>query len=210
MRPGAKGRIQAGADADIVVFDPATVTDRATYEHPNEHSVGMRYVLVNGVPVIDKGAACPGGVAGDCHSMMRRLFVRCWHCRCFVVAAPRYQWDVQVPLRDGVKLHASLYSPLARRDPRRVSSRSRPIRPSPITTAARTTRAMGSPIWLLIPGAAATLKGSSSRSYRKRGMGMTLSSGLHGSRIATARLRCRVALIRAMTSGRRPRSFLLT
>jgi N-acyl-D-aspartate/D-glutamate deacylase len=59
-----KGRIQAGADADMVVFDPATVTDRATYEHPNEHSVGMRYVLVNGVPVIDKGAVVQGALPG--------------------------------------------------------------------------------------------------------------------------------------------------
>jgi len=59
-----KGRIQEGADADIVVFDPATVTDRATYEHPNEHSTGMRYVLVNGVPVIDKGAMVQGVYPG--------------------------------------------------------------------------------------------------------------------------------------------------
>jgi N-acyl-D-aspartate/D-glutamate deacylase len=59
-----KGRIQEGADADIVVFDPATVTDRATYEHPNEHSTGMRYVLVNGVPVIDKGAVVQGALPG--------------------------------------------------------------------------------------------------------------------------------------------------
>jgi len=59
-----KGRIQEGADADIVVFDPATVTDRATYEHPNEHSTGMRYVLVNGVPVIDKGAVVQGVYPG--------------------------------------------------------------------------------------------------------------------------------------------------
>jgi N-acyl-D-aspartate/D-glutamate deacylase len=59
-----KGRIQAGADADIVVFDPVTVTDRATYEHPNEHSVGMRYVLVNGVPVIDQGAVVQGPLPG--------------------------------------------------------------------------------------------------------------------------------------------------
>ena len=59
-----KGRIQEGADADIVVFDPATVTDRATYEHPNEHSTGMRYVLVNGVPVIDKGAVVQGAYPG--------------------------------------------------------------------------------------------------------------------------------------------------
>jgi N-acyl-D-aspartate/D-glutamate deacylase len=59
-----KGRIQEGADADIVVFDPATVTDRATYEHPNEHSTGMKYVLVNGVPVIDKGAVVSGVFPG--------------------------------------------------------------------------------------------------------------------------------------------------
>jgi N-acyl-D-aspartate/D-glutamate deacylase len=59
-----KGRIQEGADADIVVFDPATVTDRATYEHPTERSSGMRYVVVNGVPVIDRGALVPGAMPG--------------------------------------------------------------------------------------------------------------------------------------------------
>ncbi|MBS0421734.1 MAG: amidohydrolase family protein [Proteobacteria bacterium] len=59
-----KGRIQEGADADIVVFDPATVTDRSTYEHPNEHSTGMKYVLVNGIPVIDKGALVSGVYPG--------------------------------------------------------------------------------------------------------------------------------------------------
>ena len=40
-----KGRLQEGADADIVVFDPTTVSDRATYEHPNERSTGMRFVV---------------------------------------------------------------------------------------------------------------------------------------------------------------------
>jgi len=59
-----KGRIQPGADADIVVFDSAAVADRATYEHPNEHSTGMRYVLVNGVPVIDKGVLVRGVFPG--------------------------------------------------------------------------------------------------------------------------------------------------
>src|SRR5262249_19130463 len=59
-----KGRIQEGADADIVVFDPATVTDRASYEHPTEHSTGMRFVVVNGVLVIDKGAVVSGVLPG--------------------------------------------------------------------------------------------------------------------------------------------------
>jgi len=41
--------------ADVVIFDPATVRDLATYENPNQLSQGMEYVLVNGVPVIDQG-----------------------------------------------------------------------------------------------------------------------------------------------------------
>jgi N-acyl-D-aspartate/D-glutamate deacylase len=59
-----KGRIQEGADADVVVFDPATVTDRATYERPKEHSTGMQFLVVNGVLVIDKGALVPGVLPG--------------------------------------------------------------------------------------------------------------------------------------------------
>jgi N-acyl-D-glutamate deacylase len=50
-----KGRIQTGMDADIVVFDPLTVQDRATYERPNQVSVGMKHVLVNGKFVIHDG-----------------------------------------------------------------------------------------------------------------------------------------------------------
>jgi N-acyl-D-aspartate/D-glutamate deacylase len=42
--------------ADIVVFDPVTVQDRATYERPNQTSVGMRHVLVNGRFVIRDAA----------------------------------------------------------------------------------------------------------------------------------------------------------
>ena len=59
-----KGRIQEGADADIVVFDLATVADRATYAHPTERSSGMQYVVVNGIPVIDRGALVPGVLPG--------------------------------------------------------------------------------------------------------------------------------------------------
>jgi dihydroorotase/N-acyl-D-amino-acid deacylase len=52
-----RGVLKAGAWADVVVFDPETVHDVATFESPNQLSVGMDYVLVNGVPVIDGGKA---------------------------------------------------------------------------------------------------------------------------------------------------------
>jgi dihydroorotase/N-acyl-D-amino-acid deacylase len=51
--------------ADIVVFDPDSLRDLATFAAPNQLSVGMRYVLVNGVPVIAEGkmtGALPGKV----------------------------------------------------------------------------------------------------------------------------------------------------
>lgn len=51
-----KGRLKVGADADITVFDPNTVADRSTYQQPALPSVGFKYVLVNGVPVVMNGA----------------------------------------------------------------------------------------------------------------------------------------------------------
>ncbi len=50
-----KGRLQEGDDADIVVFDPETITDKSTFEKPMEPSVGVHYLLVAGTPVIDDG-----------------------------------------------------------------------------------------------------------------------------------------------------------
>ncbi|HKD79801.1 MAG TPA: D-aminoacylase [Candidatus Angelobacter sp.] len=57
MRLADRGVLKAGMWADVVIFDPANITDRATFENPNQLSVGMHYVLVNGVPVIDGGKA---------------------------------------------------------------------------------------------------------------------------------------------------------
>jgi dihydroorotase len=51
----SKGRLAVGADADITVFDPARVTDRATFDQPAQYSEGIPYVLVNGVPVVKDG-----------------------------------------------------------------------------------------------------------------------------------------------------------
>jgi dihydroorotase len=50
-----KGRLQIGADADLVFFDPATVSERARYLDAKQYTVGMHYVMVNGVFVVDQG-----------------------------------------------------------------------------------------------------------------------------------------------------------
>ena len=60
-----RGVLKQGLWADVVVFDPATIRDLATFEQPNQLSQGMEYVLVNGVPVIAGGkmtGALPGKV----------------------------------------------------------------------------------------------------------------------------------------------------
>ncbi|HXM99615.1 MAG TPA: amidohydrolase family protein [Candidatus Dormibacteraeota bacterium] len=54
-----KGRLQEGADADIVVFDAATISDRATFDKPMEPSVGVRYLVVAGTVVVDQGKIVP-------------------------------------------------------------------------------------------------------------------------------------------------------
>ena len=57
MRLADRGVLKAGMWADLVVFDPAAVTDKSTFADPNQLSVGMDYVLVNGVPVVAGGRA---------------------------------------------------------------------------------------------------------------------------------------------------------
>jgi N-acyl-D-amino-acid deacylase len=57
MRLTDRGVLKQGLWADVVVFDPEQIRDLATFENPNQLSVGMAYVLVNGVPVIADGKA---------------------------------------------------------------------------------------------------------------------------------------------------------
>jgi N-acyl-D-amino-acid deacylase len=50
-----RGFIKEGMFADVVVFDPATISDRATFEKPHQYAVGMKHVFVNGVQVLKEG-----------------------------------------------------------------------------------------------------------------------------------------------------------
>ena len=60
----SKGRLQVGADADITVFDPERVIDRATYEDPAQYSDGIPFVMVNGVFVVREGKLQEGAAPG--------------------------------------------------------------------------------------------------------------------------------------------------
>jgi len=58
-----KGRVKVGADADVTIFDPATVNDRSTYEDATIPSAGIPFVIVGGEVVVDRGeltSARPG------------------------------------------------------------------------------------------------------------------------------------------------------
>ncbi|MGH7545106.1 MAG: N-acyl-D-amino-acid deacylase family protein, partial [Gemmatimonadota bacterium] len=62
-----RGTIRPGAWADLVVFDPRTIRDRATYREPHRYSEGIELLLVNGVPVVEAGrvtGARPGRILG--------------------------------------------------------------------------------------------------------------------------------------------------
>jgi N-acyl-D-aspartate/D-glutamate deacylase len=60
----SKGRLQEGADADVVAFDPRIIADRATYQLPMQASVGMQFVIVNGTVLIDRGRLAPNTFPG--------------------------------------------------------------------------------------------------------------------------------------------------
>jgi N-acyl-D-aspartate/D-glutamate deacylase len=59
-----RGVVRAGAFADVIVFDPATIRERATYTAPTELAEGMRWVFVNGVAAVADGAPT-GSLSGQ-------------------------------------------------------------------------------------------------------------------------------------------------
>jgi dihydroorotase len=59
-----KGRLAAGADADLTLFDPARVLDRSTYREPSLPPAGIEYVLVNGTAVVSRGRSVDGATPG--------------------------------------------------------------------------------------------------------------------------------------------------
>ncbi|MCL6504596.1 MAG: D-aminoacylase [Pirellulales bacterium] len=56
LRLSQRGKLAKDYYADVVVFDPATIADHATYENPHQYATGVLHVLVNGVPVLKDGA----------------------------------------------------------------------------------------------------------------------------------------------------------
>ena len=65
LRISHRGRLAPGYFADVVVFDPGSITDHATFDRPHQYSTGVVHVLVNGVPVLQDGehtGATPGRV----------------------------------------------------------------------------------------------------------------------------------------------------
>lgn len=59
-----KGRIRVGADADLTIFDPARIIDKATYDEPLQYSDGIPFVFVNGVLVVKDGQLVEGVLPG--------------------------------------------------------------------------------------------------------------------------------------------------
>ncbi len=89
-----RGRLKPGYFADIVIFDPATIQDHATYEKPHQLATGVEDVWINGVRAVKDGKAT-GAASGS-----RFVRGRAWSgapgggCR---VSSKAWQWENQAP-----------------------------------------------------------------------------------------------------------------
>jgi N-acyl-D-aspartate/D-glutamate deacylase len=63
IRIAERGEVRNGYFADVIAFDPATISDQATYEHPEQLATGMKYVIVNGKLAVEDGKYT-GALAG--------------------------------------------------------------------------------------------------------------------------------------------------
>ena len=59
-----KGRLRVGSDADLTIFDPTRIVDRATYEAPDQYSEGITHVLVAGTFIVRDGILIDGVLPG--------------------------------------------------------------------------------------------------------------------------------------------------
>src|SRR5258705_6754205 len=72
-----RGLLLAGSYADITIFDPKKGIDRATFEVPNQHPVGINYVIVNGQISVDNGKRTPALAGGRARGAGNRHLKRC-------------------------------------------------------------------------------------------------------------------------------------
>jgi len=76
LRIDHRGFLKEGMFADVVVFDPATIADKATYEEPRQYAVGVKHVFVNGIQVIQDGehtGAKPGRAVWGPGRVLRKV-----------------------------------------------------------------------------------------------------------------------------------------
>ena len=68
-----KGRVQPGMDADLVIFDPDLIEDRASYRDPYQTALGIEHVVVAGIPVISNAKLLPNASPGRYLSAKNQL-----------------------------------------------------------------------------------------------------------------------------------------
>jgi putative CocE/NonD family hydrolase len=134
-----RGLLREGLAADVVIFDPETIADRATFEKPHQASVGVKHVFVNGTAVVREGrhaGAKPGQIVrgpgyirqnataaaatskSDSRGVQSLVAPTAAAMADAPLIAPEIDlvWGVKIPMRDGITLNATVYKPKRLRD----------------------------------------------------------------------------------------------